>query len=353
MVLSYRHGFHCGSHADVFKHILLISFIKNSVLDNIASSNEIIVDQRTGKLYPEDLIYRTITYVDSNAGAGLYSLQSAFSTKTKEYISGIGKVFSIYHSSKTDSKVRSFQDINTYFSIIQKFNDVRKKKLEYYPGSPIFAIETLKSLNAYKDAVLNEIHPSDFKALAEVFKPYSGCHVSRKNGLSVSRLNKLSKISKPVCILFDPSYEGTGDYEKISQIIHALFRYKKPNIQAMIWYPQINGKNYSEIMMNKILSKKLQKPWIHLTMDKPYDHQNGLLASGIFLINATEQMETDFEGIIGVLSAILGCKCTISSYKCPKPRLISHSLEQYDIRTNFQRYLKKNKKVECKEIEFL
>ena len=65
-MLSYRHLFHAGNHADVVKHITLCAIIDYLKLKD-----------------------KPISYIDTHSGAGMYSLQSEWSNKTGEYKDGI------------------------------------------------------------------------------------------------------------------------------------------------------------------------------------------------------------------------------------------------------------------------
>ena len=69
-MLSYRHGFHAGNHADVLKHIVL-----TLILDYLKQKN------------------KPYWFIDTHAGAGKYSLESEFSNKTSEHLDGIKKIF--------------------------------------------------------------------------------------------------------------------------------------------------------------------------------------------------------------------------------------------------------------------
>ena len=69
-MLSYRHAFHAGNHADVLKHFLLI--------------------QLSRYLGQKDTPFWII---DTHAGAGLYELDTGYAAKLKEYESGIGKLW--------------------------------------------------------------------------------------------------------------------------------------------------------------------------------------------------------------------------------------------------------------------
>ena len=67
-MLSYRHGFHAGNFADVFKHFILVYLLNHL---------------KTKK---------PLTFIDPFAGAGTYPFEDKFMQKNKEYLTGISKV---------------------------------------------------------------------------------------------------------------------------------------------------------------------------------------------------------------------------------------------------------------------
>ena len=69
-MLSYRHAFHAGNHADVLKHLILIE----------------IAQYMAEKPAP-------FWIVDTHAGAGRYALESAHATKLGEYRDGVGRLW--------------------------------------------------------------------------------------------------------------------------------------------------------------------------------------------------------------------------------------------------------------------
>ena len=68
-MLSYRHAFHAGNHADVLKHSVLMQ-----VLEYIIQKD------------------KPFLYVDTHAGAGLYDLRSGWARKNCEYAEGVERV---------------------------------------------------------------------------------------------------------------------------------------------------------------------------------------------------------------------------------------------------------------------
>lgn len=65
-MLSYRHSFHAGNHADVLKHIVQLLILRA------------LKEKEKGFLY-----------LDTHSGVGRYSLLSFESEKTGEYLEGV------------------------------------------------------------------------------------------------------------------------------------------------------------------------------------------------------------------------------------------------------------------------
>ena len=76
-MLSYRHGFHAGNQADVFKHSALFSFLK-------------VYTQKQ----------KPFTAFDLNAGSASYNLLSEWSLKTGEAEEGIIRFLDLYKKEK-------------------------------------------------------------------------------------------------------------------------------------------------------------------------------------------------------------------------------------------------------------
>src|SRR6187402_2094976 len=69
-MLSYRHAFHAGNHADVLKHAVVVQLLQY--------------------LGQKD---KAFWYIDTHAGAGVYSLADGYATKTGEYETGVAKLW--------------------------------------------------------------------------------------------------------------------------------------------------------------------------------------------------------------------------------------------------------------------
>ncbi len=122
-MLSYKHGYHAGNHADVLKHIVLI-YLYN-------------ITKKQGK---------SISYVDTHSGNGLYKYASRYMDKTKEYKFGIKKL----EKYSGDNKL-----IINYLRILKKIT----QNNNYYPGSPFI----ISNISDAKDKLfLCELHNNEF-----------------------------------------------------------------------------------------------------------------------------------------------------------------------------------------------
>jgi Protein involved in catabolism of external DNA len=125
-MLSYKHGYHAGNHADVLKHIVLI------YLYNLVKKHN-----------------KSISYVDTHSGNGLYKYISRYMEKNKEYKYGIKKI----EKYTGDNKL-----LKDYLKIIKKIS----KKNNFYPGSPLI----ISNLSTNLDKLyFCELHNNEFNNL--------------------------------------------------------------------------------------------------------------------------------------------------------------------------------------------
>ena len=77
-MLSYRHAFHAGNHADILKH-----YVFSLVLEYFNQKD------------------KPYCVVDTHAGAGMYALNTEFSQKNKEFESGISQLLTAQDQPKS------------------------------------------------------------------------------------------------------------------------------------------------------------------------------------------------------------------------------------------------------------
>lgn len=246
-MLSYRHAFHAGNHADVLKH-----FILWLTLDYF---------NRKDKPY---------WYIDTHSGAGLYDLRSSEAQKVGEYQHGIAR---LQQSPVLPDLLQSF---------LQHLQQIVPHE-HLYCGSPWLAQATLRESDKLR---LFELHPTDFQHL--------------QNNMREARLNRrgilkqedgfqglialLPPPTRRAVVLIDPPYESKQDYERV---IKTLKEAQKRFEQGcyLIWYPCL-----SRVESQK-LPEQLKKLSPHnylqaeLYVQQARTDGFGMHGSGMWLIN--------------------------------------------------------------------
>ena len=208
-MLSYRHAFHAGNHADVLKHLVLVL-----TLDYY---------QRKDKPF---------WYIDTHAGSGLYRLSSTEAQKTREFTHGIQTLW--------DAE-RIPDELRTYLHLVQQLNPTQQ--LEQYPGSPWLAAHLLRKHDQLR---LFELHPTDFKALDDALGNDKRVHLSKQDGLT-GLLGLLPPITRRAVTLIDPSYELKTDYaDVITTLAKAHQRFATGTY--LLWYPVIARQRVSQMI---------------------------------------------------------------------------------------------------------
>ena len=131
-MLSYRHAFHAGNHADVLKHLVEVLILEYLV-------------NKEGK---------SLRYIDTHAGPGMYALSEHFASKNREFDSGIARLWG-----RTDLP----QTISNVMSIWCAAFNVAGELL-HYPGSPAIAARILGAADRLQ---LFELHPDDVSTLSQ------------------------------------------------------------------------------------------------------------------------------------------------------------------------------------------
>lgn len=281
-MFSYRHAFHAGNHADVLKHFVLVQVLEY--------------------MNQKDVAY---TYIDTHAGAGVYSLDSAQATKTAEFETGIGPLWE-----RDDLP----EPLAEYVQLVKDMNP--SGKLRFYPGSPYCAEIVAREEDRLR---LFELHPADAKILDENFRKLEQHQaangrrpatrgkrviVNRADGfLGVKAL--LPPPSRRGVVLCDPPYEDKQDYKKVSDMLgDALKRF--PTGTYAVWYPvlqRIEARNFAER-----LKHLPAKSWLNVTLsiNGPTPDGIALHTSGMFLLNPPYTLEPMLKQVMPYLVQVLG-----------------------------------------------
>lgn len=246
--MNYRHIYHAGNFADIFKHLILIHLIQYLQIKDTP-----------------------ICILDSHAGIGLYDLLGSAAQKTREYEQGIYKIM------QANSPPPLVQKL---LALIKHLPENQGLSLpRYYPGSPLIA----KSLLREKDRlVLSELHPEDYNTLSQYFYNEKKIHIHHQDAYQT--LNAiLPPFEKRGLVLIDPPYEDKDEYKLLEQVLLKTLK-KWPLGMYAIWYPIKKSHSLPSSLIHKIapLCKTyLQQEWLLYPEDSPI----GLNGSGMLILN--------------------------------------------------------------------
>lgn len=275
-MLSYRHAFHAGNHADVLKHFVLMQVL--------AYTNQ------------KDKPY---WYIDTHAGAGMYQLNTGYAAQNGEYESGIAPLW--YENTLN-------QPLKAFVGLIQSFNP--NSKLTYYPGSPSIAQALVRATDKMR---LFELHPNDCKILLENFKGKDRTvRIEKQDGFAGIKAI-LPPPPRRAVVLIDPPYEEKQDYQRVVTCIkESLERFATGTY--LIWYPQLQRPEPEQMIQH--LHKLNINNWLHvsLSIEAPSPDGFGMFGSGIFVINPPWTLSKTLEDVMPTLVNLLG-KDSQATYK--------------------------------------
>ncbi len=266
-MLSYRHAFHAGNHADVLKHYTL----------------SLVLAYMNKKETP-------YYYIDSHAGAGLYHLNEDYAAQNSEFKQGISKLMAAENLPKP---------LADFSAQIKRFN---AHSLSLYPGSPKIAQDFLR---AHDKMRLFELHPKDYKLLAENFKGQEKrVIIEMQNGFAGIK-SCLPPPSRRAVVLIDPPYEDKQDYEHVATMIKDSLKRFATGVY-MVWYPMLQRPEPAHMIENL---KALAIPhFLHVSMQvhQPSAEGFGMHGSGLFIVNPPwvlqQQLEATMPSLLNLLA---------------------------------------------------
>lgn len=266
-MLSYRHAFHAGNHADVLKHYVL-----SYVLDYFNQKD------------------KPYWVIDTHAGAGLYALNSNFAQKNAEFESGINRL--IQAPNLTVS-------LASFVNMIQSFNN--NTQLNFYPGSPKIAEYFLRADDKLR---LFELHPSDCKLLIENFSGKAKqTKIEMQDGFNGTK-SCLPPPTKRSVVIIDPPYELKDDYMRVVDCIQdSLKRFATGTY--LIWYPLLQRPEPEEMLI--ALKKIGVQDWLNVSLSVQNKSPDGfgMHGSGMFIINPPWTMPKILQENMPILTKIL------------------------------------------------
>ncbi|QIZ76882.1 23S rRNA (adenine(2030)-N(6))-methyltransferase RlmJ [Ferrimonas lipolytica] len=256
-MLSYRHSFHAGNHADVLKHTV----------------QALIIDALKGKDKP-------FVYHDSHSGAGRYDLQSEHAEKTGEFVDGIGRLWG------QDCP----QTLHPYLKAVKELNP--NGDLRYYPGSPKLAGLMLR---AHDRLMMTELHPTDFPRLKQEFGGDRRAQILKADGYQQIKASMPPKERRGM-VLIDPPYELKTEYDDLVKgVVEGHKRWATGTFA--IWYPVVYRENVDFI--ERRLKASGIRSILKIEMNVMGDaNTHGMTGSGMIVINPPWKLEQQMNDLL-------------------------------------------------------
>ncbi len=246
-MLSYRHAFHAGNHADVLKHVVLVHLLR-------------YLTQKDKPLW----------FVDTHAGAAAYALDEGYATKNAEYESGIGRLW---------ARADLPQALADYVGQVRALNP--DAVLRRYPGSPQLALQLLRQQDRLR---MFELHRSESRLLQQYFRDDGPRAIAYAGDGFAGLQAVLPPPSRRALVLIDPPYEDKGDYRHVLAALRDAHKRFRAGVYA-VWYPQVQRRESRQFPEQ--LKALQDKDWLHvsLSVKKPVAGGFGLHGSGMFVLN--------------------------------------------------------------------
>jgi len=267
-MLSYRHGFHAGNHADVLKHVVLVQLLKH--------------------LLRKD---KALWVIDTHAGAGAYSLEAGYAARNAEFANGIGRLWT-----RQDLPA----PVRDYVQQVRAANP--DGVLRHYPGSPQIALQMLRLQDRLR---CFELHSTDSKALQEHFRA-AGRRVAVVAGDGFAALKSvLPPPSRRGLVLIDPSYEVAAHYRDVRTAMRDALQRFATGTYA-VWYPLLQRREAENLPQE--LQRLAPGDWLRvsLTIVAPSADGFGMHGSGMFVLNPPWNLEAPLREAMPALVDALG-----------------------------------------------
>jgi 23S rRNA (adenine2030-N6)-methyltransferase len=270
--VNYRHQFHAGNFADVFKHTVLVRLA------------------RCLQRKPAGLLL-----LDTHAGRGGYDLAAAAlgdtCTRTPEWPDGIGRL-----KSRPDLPA----EVQEYLNLVHQYESTRghfEVTPKFYPGSPWL----LHALARPQDRLaLCELQPDEHAALRAELIHVRRATIQLLDGYTALRA-MLPPPERRALVLIDPPFESQVEFARIAQGLDEGVR-RLPGGTFAVWYPLTERARIEEFFE---ALRPLHLPptlTVELTVNPASPNLRGC---GLVIVNPPWQFEGELERVVGWLAKAL------------------------------------------------
>lgn len=256
-MLSYRHAFHAGLHADVFKHLVLTLLVRALLAKE-----------------------KPFFYLDTHAGPGRYHLGSDMALKNREFESGIARLWNL--DGAPDA-------VRQYLAAVRVTNPGRE--LRWYPGSPRIVRPFLRARDRM---TLCELHPTESRLLAHEFAGDRQVRVEAVDGYQGLRAC-LPPLERRGLVHIDPAYELKDERRRLLAAVKDGYQRWATGMFA-VWYPIQDRATVTDFLrrFGRLKIPKVLVAELSVLAEQPF-RLNG---SGMLIINPPWHLEEELQAVL-------------------------------------------------------
>jgi len=275
-VLSYRHAFHAGNHADILKHLAWLGVISHL------------------KRKPKPFVL-----FDTHAGGGEYPLSADYSQQNKEYLTGM-------------SPLQGASAQNTLLDEYLKLNQPIWNN-DIYPGSPRLLCEALRTQD---HAHLMELHPAEIDSLQQCVARHGNARIAvhHRNGLEGLVAMTPPKPNRGA-VLIDPPYEQIDEYPQVADNTAKVLQ-RWANGQIVVWYPLLSERAAPKARacqtMLETLAAAGKTCFTAELVVAENTHDAGMYGSGVCIINPAFQLDEHLSEAMQEVCKLMGSHARFS-----------------------------------------
>lgn len=251
--MHYRHSYHAGNFADVFKHVVLCGLL--------AALN------RKDKPW---------CYLETHAGAGAYDLEGEGASRTGEWREGIGRLHDL---GEAPPPLQAFLDT------VRGLNGTGA--LRHYPGSPLFAQAFARE---HDRLVFCEKVPEVLADLRENLRGERRAAVHHRDGYEAHAL--LPPTEKRGLVLVDPPFERPDEFQAAATLVEKSLARFAGGIYAT-WYPLKN--KHAAGRFERHVARLCAEPPLRLTLETGAPGEGQMRGCAVLVVNPPFGFEREFQ----------------------------------------------------------
>jgi 23S rRNA (adenine2030-N6)-methyltransferase len=266
--MNYRHAFHAGNFADVFKHVVLSRILAYLVRKDAP-----------------------LRYLDTHAGIGRYDLGGEEAARTGEWREGVARV------ATADKPADVAALLAPWLAALGSCDD--EGRPQSYPGSPALAQAMLRPQDRL---TLCELHPRDSVALRRAMG-----RDKRVKTLCIDGYMALNAYVPPVerrgLVLVDPPFESPDEFGRLASAFAGAHG-KWPTGVYALWHPVKDGRIVDRFYRDLAGAGADKILRLELSVGAP-QAEGRLVASGMAVVNPPFVLAEEARILLPWLAAVM------------------------------------------------